>query len=80
MASTYDSGADASNYADDLMISATTSVCSSCHDSEIAGTHMLQNGADFTATQSSSNSESCVICHGPGRISDVSAVHGLKSE
>tara|TARA_B110000503_G_scaffold61633_1_gene97676 strand:- start:3274 stop:5448 length:2175 start_codon:yes stop_codon:yes gene_type:complete len=80
LASTYDSGVDVGDYADDQMISATASVCSSCHDSEVAGIHMLQNGADFTATQSSSNSESCVICHGPGRVSDVSTVHGLAPE
>ena len=80
LASTYDSGTEIDNYADDLMISATTSVCSSCHDSDLAGLHMEQNGADYFASQASANRESCLICHGPGRISDVARVHGLTTD
>jgi OmcA/MtrC family decaheme c-type cytochrome len=37
--------------ADDLNITRTASVCSSCHDSASARGHMIQNGASFEATQ-----------------------------
>jgi hypothetical protein len=42
---------------------------------------MLQNGGDFNATKAADNSlvsssiETCDVCHAPGRIGDVKAVH-----
>lgn len=81
LASTIDTGADIADPTDDLMITATASACSSCHDGDLAQTHMEQNGADFTATASSlaggTGNETCAICHGPGRIADLDLVHGL---
>ncbi|MCB1646568.1 MAG: OmcA/MtrC family decaheme c-type cytochrome, partial [Pseudomonadales bacterium] len=77
LASTWDSGADEAVYSDDVMVSAASSVCSSCHDSALARTHMEQNGGDFIATETSANSESCSICHGPGRTADIGVIHGL---
>ncbi len=47
--STLDTGADASSPDDDLNVSPTAAVCSSCHDSEAAITHMELNGASFHA-------------------------------
>ena len=65
---------------DDLNISPTAAVCSSCHDGSDANTHMQQNGGLFSSTQAAigTNIEQCVICHGPGRVADVKVVHGIK--
>ncbi len=66
----------------DENITATASVCSSCHDSTTAKTHMEQNGAAFAVLQSDVDNgrviESCAVCHGPGRIADVEVVHGIR--
>jgi OmcA/MtrC family decaheme c-type cytochrome len=65
---------------DDLNISPTAAVCSSCHDGSAANTHMQDNGGLFSSTQAAigTNVEQCVICHGPGRVVDVKVVHGVK--
>jgi OmcA/MtrC family decaheme c-type cytochrome len=67
---------------DDLNITPTAAVCSSCHDGDVAKSHMALNGALFSATQATINTgvtlEACAICHGPGRIADVKVVHGVK--
>lgn len=63
---------------DDLNISPTSAVCSSCHDSAVAKTHMEQNGGMFGFTQADiddADSETCGVCHGSGNIADVEAVH-----
>ena len=79
LASTTDMGADAADPADDVMITPVSAVCASCHDDNLAVSHMEQNGGDFSATESSIDSgastETCTVCHGPDRISDVKAVH-----
>ena len=77
LASTYNMGANTADPSDDLRITPTASVCSSCHDSSSAKDHMVQNGADFSATNSTSSTEACAVCHGPGRVADISVVHGL---
>jgi OmcA/MtrC family decaheme c-type cytochrome len=67
---------------DDLNITPTAAVCSSCHDSDTAKSHMQLNGALFAATQAVINTgvtlEACAICHGPGRLADVKVIHGVK--
>jgi OmcA/MtrC family decaheme c-type cytochrome len=67
---------------DDLNITPTAAVCSSCHDGDVARSHMTLNGALFSATQATINTgatlEACAICHGPGRIADVKVIHGAK--
>lgn len=76
-------GADPATPTDDVVISPNSAVCSTCHVSDLARTHMEQNGGDFAATKMadstlvSSGSESCGLCHGPGRSSDVGLVHGV---
>jgi len=66
------------NHADDLKISPTASVCSACHDSDLAKQHMISTGgALFGATQATlvGNLETCALCHGPGKIASVEFVH-----
>ncbi len=82
LATTIDTGDDAADPADDTMVTPVAATCSSCHDSTLAIAHMEQNGGDFSATQASISSgastETCTVCHGPGRTASVSAVHGLE--
>ncbi len=74
---------DPSTPTDDVVVSPNASVCSACHTSSLAADHMQQNGGDFTAAKAADSSlissgiESCVVCHGPGRVSDVAEVHGV---
>ncbi len=71
--------------ADDFNISPTAAVCSSCHDSLLARSHMLVPGsALFGGTQTDIDNaagitpETCALCHGPGRSSDVEVVHAAR--
>jgi OmcA/MtrC family decaheme c-type cytochrome len=83
LGTTMDASADRSTLTDDVAISPNTSVCSACHTSALAAEHMKQNGGDFAAGKNdsgaliSSGAETCSVCHGPGRIGDVKAVHGV---
>ena len=76
-------GADLASPTDDTVISPNASVCSTCHSSDLARQHMIQNGGDFNATKAADSSlissgvETCQLCHGPGRSSDVKEVHGV---
>ena len=80
---TIDVGGDITTPTDDTVISPNTAVCSTCHVDQLAADHMQQNGGDFNATKAadsaliSSGVETCAICHGPGRTSDVKEVHGV---
>ena len=66
---------------DDRVVSPNASVCSACHIEPLDIQHMELNGGDFNATKAadgtlvSSEIESFVICHGPGRSTDVKVVH-----
>lgn len=83
LATTMDAGADRSTLTDDVAISPNAAVCSSCHTSSLAADHMRQNGGDFGAGKTdtgalvSSGSETCQLCHGPGRSADVKTMHGV---
>jgi len=74
---------DPSTPVDDVVVSPNTAVCTACHTSAAAADHMMSNGGDFAATKAADSSlisseiESCIICHGPGRASDVEKVHGV---
>jgi OmcA/MtrC family decaheme c-type cytochrome len=90
--STTPTAVDAGTYAtglatpdDDLNITPTAAVCSSCHDGALQAQHMIMNGAVFAATQTDITNhsllggwETCAICHGPGSVADVKTVHGVK--
>jgi OmcA/MtrC family decaheme c-type cytochrome len=73
-------GTNASNVFDDTWDSATAGTCGTCHDSDSARAHMVQNGGAFdvngdkTLTPSTAT-ESCVVCHGEGRAADTAAAH-----
>ena len=47
----------------------TTAACWSCHDGTIPTEHMKQNSGDFLGT------ETCSLCHGPGKTADVAEAH-----
>jgi OmcA/MtrC family decaheme c-type cytochrome len=73
-------GAEVEDPADDLNITPTAAVCSSCHDGDLAKAHMeIPGGAVFDMTQDDITGapviETCAICHGPGRDADVELVH-----
>jgi OmcA/MtrC family decaheme c-type cytochrome len=76
---------DKTTVLDDKVISPNTAVCSTCHVTQLAKDHMTQNGGDFNATKMadgtlvSAGSETCGLCHGPGRSADVGKVHKVSS-
>lgn len=83
LGSTISTGASTTSGADNLRISPTAAVCSSCHDSDLAKTHMQDafNGGLFSVTQAAiaaGTGENCTFCHGPGKALDVKTVHGVK--
>ncbi len=75
--------ADRSTLTDDVAISPNTAVCSSCHVSNLARNHMIQNGGDFNARKDdtgaliSTGNETCQLCHGEGASADVAVMHGV---
>ena len=85
LGTTVSAGADLASPTDDTVVSPNAAVCSGCHVSDLAKVHMEQNGADFAATKAADSSlissgvESCQLCHGPGRSSDVAEVHSVDS-
>lgn len=85
LATTVDAGADRSTLLDDVAISPNSAVCSSCHTSDLAKNHMVQNGGDFVARKDdtgaliSTGNETCQLCHGPGATADVGEMHGVGS-
>jgi OmcA/MtrC family decaheme c-type cytochrome len=76
-------GSDISSREDDIKITPTAAVCSSCHDDHLSKAHMVQNGgAAFDTSQLAIDSfevvETCVFCHGSGKSEDVTKVHGIE--
>ncbi|MGZ5268136.1 MAG: multiheme c-type cytochrome, partial [Caldimonas sp.] len=63
-----------------LVTSPTVTVCSACHDSADAISHFKINGAAFYMTRNSAitlgqSNETCLVCHGTGRIADIAVMH-----
>jgi len=83
LGTTIDSGASATLVTDDVVVSPNTAVCSTCHVTDLARQHMIQNGGDFSAAKAadstliSSGVETCELCHGEGRTADVEVMHGV---
>lgn len=77
-------GADRSVATDDIATTGNSAACGACHTSGISKLHMEQNGGVFD-TQFIKNAdgtpvntvETCVLCHGSGRSSDVKSAHGV---
>jgi OmcA/MtrC family decaheme c-type cytochrome len=85
LSSTISTGADVTSPDDDLNISPTAAVCSSCHDSLLARSHMVVPGSALFGDiqQAISDAadvmpETCALCHGPGRSSDVEVAHATR--
>jgi OmcA/MtrC family decaheme c-type cytochrome len=83
LGTTTSTAGSATDPADNLRTTATAAVCASCHDSDIARTHMQDafNAGRFGVTQAQINAgtqEACTFCHGPGKALDVKTVHGVK--
>lgn len=68
----------------DVVTSPFVATCVGCHDSALAVSHMGQNGATNTllvdrATYSANvQNETCILCHGAGRVADTAVVHIVK--
>jgi len=78
-------------YTDDTAVTPNATVCGGCHIKDMVGlvngtstdpvaAHMVVNGASFSATRNADGTligpkETCAVCHGPGRSSDVKVKH-----
>jgi OmcA/MtrC family decaheme c-type cytochrome len=67
----------ANGAATNLVTSPTVTVCSACHDSDLAISHMEVNGGSFYQTRATAlaRTEQCFVCHASGRVGDIGAVH-----
>jgi OmcA/MtrC family decaheme c-type cytochrome len=72
------------SYAKNLVNSPVAGVCFACHDTTAAMAHFDLNGgsiykkrgtADGAIAGALTTVETCMICHGPGRIADIQEVH-----
>lgn len=60
-----------------LVNSPIASACFSCHDTSLAKAHIVSNGGSVYETRSTAllKTETCLICHGQGRVADVAVIH-----
>lgn len=60
-----------------LVNSPMASACYSCHDTSLAKTHITSNGGSIYEARSTATlkTETCLICHGKGRVADVAVIH-----
>ncbi|HET8541111.1 MAG TPA: OmcA/MtrC family decaheme c-type cytochrome [Anaeromyxobacter sp.] len=60
-----------------LVTSPTVTVCSACHDSSLARSHMVLNGGSFYEPRSSAlgKVEQCFVCHAVDRVASIRDVH-----
>lgn len=77
---TFSSTTAKNDLTDDPSVTPVSAACAGCHDGGLAQTHMELNGGLFSTLQSAvtgTTTETCAICHGPGRSADVKTVHGF---
>ena len=60
-----------------LVNSPMASACYSCHDTSLAKTHITSNGGSIYEARSTAllKTETCLVCHGKGRVADVAVIH-----
>ena len=59
-----------------LVTSPTATVCSACHDSTLARSHMMVNGASLYVPRSAATTtEQCFVCHASDRLVSITEVH-----
>jgi OmcA/MtrC family decaheme c-type cytochrome len=58
-----------------LVVTPITAACSACHDSPMAVAHMEQNGGGFYAPRNAVETETCMVCHGPGKVAPIAEMH-----
>jgi OmcA/MtrC family decaheme c-type cytochrome len=60
-----------------LVTSPTVTVCSACHDSNLALSHMELNGGSYYISRAAaaSNVEQCFVCHAFDRLASIRDVH-----
>jgi OmcA/MtrC family decaheme c-type cytochrome len=60
-----------------LVNSPMASACFACHDTALAKAHMESNGGSVYEARSTAilKTETCLVCHGAGRLADVAVVH-----
>jgi OmcA/MtrC family decaheme c-type cytochrome len=80
---TEDVAAAKASYQTNLVNSPVAGVCFACHDTSAAMAHFELNGGSIYKVRGSTNqsdtalstTETCLICHGEGRIADIKEVH-----
>ena len=78
-------GTNTYNNVTSLVVSPLTAACTGCHTSQAAISHMtLTGGGTFYQPRSSAyasgttnlvSNEQCLVCHGPGTVGSIKAVH-----
>ncbi len=65
------------SYEKNLVNSPVAGVCFACHDSPADMAHFDLNGGSIykARTAALNQPETCLICHGPGKIADIQEVH-----
>lgn len=60
-----------------LVNSPIATACFSCHDSDLATSHIITNGGSIYSPRSTALgvSEQCTLCHGPGKVADIKQMH-----
>jgi len=61
-----------------LVMSPTVTVCSACHNTADAISHFKINGAAYYQARSTGitgTNETCLVCHGTGRVADIAVMH-----
>ena len=65
------------NNSNNLVNSPIASACFSCHDTDLAKAHITSNGGSIYEARSTAllKTETCLVCHGAGRVADVAVIH-----